>query len=98
MSASSPPPVLPFNPELLGWAGARTVYRRMGNLTRWLAVNGHVTRPRFDARGRVLAPGSVSEELRAMLDAMGRGDETELKGLLHLHGHRVPWEQLDAGA
>jgi hypothetical protein len=53
--------------------------RQMRSLRAWA---DEVTTPAVTRRGRVVAPGAVSDEMRALIDALNKGDEETIKGLL----------------
>ena len=72
------------------WPGAGTVYRRAYRTLAIMGAAGHATAPKKDKRGKIIEQGTVSEEMRALVDALNRGDEEVIKGLL-LQTHVYPW-------
>lgn len=67
--------------NLPDWPGADAVYATANAILARMGRRGHAT-PAVTRRGRVVAPGTVSDEMRALIDALNKGDEETIKGLL----------------
>lgn len=67
--------------NLSEWPGAAAVYSKAHAILTRMGRRGHAT-PAITRRGRVVEPGVVSDEMRALIDALNRGDEETIKGLL----------------
>ena len=69
------------NNSLPSWPNADAVYGRAYRVLERMAQAGHATKA-VVSRGRVLHPGSVSQDMRDLIDALNKGDEERIKGLL----------------
>lgn len=67
--------------NLPDWTGADAVYAKANAILARMGRRGHAT-PAIMRRGRVVEPGVVSDEMRALIDALDRGEEETIKGLL----------------
>lgn len=72
------------------WPGAEKVYGALQRVLAVMAKKGHATAAVTTKRGRILAPGSVSDEMRDLIDALNRGDEEQLKALQAQYRFRYP--------
>jgi len=63
------------------WQGAEAVYSRAYLLLEWMAKKGHSRAP-IKVRGKTVLQGFVSQDMRDLIDALNRGDEELIKGLL----------------
>ena len=63
------------------WPGADAVYSKAYRVLESMARRGHATPAATHGR-RVIVPGAASPEMRDLIDALGRGDEERIKGLL----------------
>lgn len=70
--------------SLPAWPGAEVCYERAYRLLAWMGRNGHVQLvpiPSRGARGRRVQ-SVPSAEMRAVVEALARGNEEEIKGIL----------------
>jgi len=67
--------------NLPSWPGAAAVYSKAYRVLENMARRGHATPP-VKRRGKIVKPGTVSDEMEALIDALNRGDEETIKGLL----------------
>lgn len=71
------------------WSGADAVYSRAYKVLAKMGGSGHATAP-TKRRGKIVASGSASEDMRKLIDALNAGDEEEIKGLLLQYRDRFP--------
>ena len=64
------------------WEGADKVYSVAYTILANMGRAGHVTSPKLSKRGKVLRPGTVSEEMQALIEALDKGEEERIKGLI----------------
>lgn len=72
--------------NLPNWAHADKVYSNAYKVLENMGKSGHVIKPIYK-RGKVFVQGSVSQEMRELIEALGRGDETEIKSMLLNRGY-----------
>lgn len=66
------------------WAGASEVYSIAYQILGAMALSGHVTKPVYGRKGKVLKQGHSSEEMRDLITALGAGNEEKIKYLIAL--------------
>lgn len=74
--------------NLPNWPGAQVCYRRAYHLLTLMSAK-HVA----IVRGRCVP----SDEMNELIDALNRGDEERIKGLIMLHGETYPQIYLTTG-
>lgn len=68
------------NPECPTWPGAATAYSRACRILSVMAQSGHVTPSPSSTKRRPQM--TVSAEMRDFIDALGRGNEEQIKELV----------------
>lgn len=72
------------------WPGAEAVYRRAYRMLEKMGASGHVTRrkthrPKGASSGYTCFP---SEEMNDLIEALQKGNEERIKGLLMIYANR----------
>jgi hypothetical protein len=73
------------------WKGQSGAYSRAYRILEAMAQAGHAKPARVNKKGKILQPGSVSEEMREFIQSLDSGDEERikahiLKNIHHLRG------------